>query len=110
MTVVVRLRGIGLAELQILILANFRARQSAVLGFQFGWYSHEFWIERANAFGRPARHLKLDIGDAERDATEARGIRLIAAQAIAPRTCPFDEVLVLAKCGRGGLRLLCDPL
>src|SRR5947207_12370236 len=108
MAVVIRLRGIGLAELQILILSDLHARQGAVAVVRFGWHSHEFWIEGANAFGGPARYLEFDIGNAECDAPEARGIRFIAAQAIAPGTCHLDVVVVLAERERGAAKLLCD--
>src|SRR5438067_392130 len=108
MAVVIRLRGIGLAELQILILSALHARQGAVAVVRFGWYSHKFWIEGANAFGGPARYLEFDIGNAECDAPEARGIWFIAAQAIAPGTCRLDVVVVLAERERGAAKLLCD--
>ena len=56
----------------------------------------------------PDRHLELDIGDAERDAPEARGVRLIAAHAIAPGTGRLDIVVMLAERERGAVELLGD--
>src|SRR5260370_30759577 len=104
-TVVIGLRPIGLAELQILILSDFRARHSTVTVLEFGLYPNDLWIEGANAFRSPLRYLELDIGDAERDAAEACGIRLIAAHTIAPGTCCLDIVVVLAKRERGAVHL-----
>ena len=49
----------------------------------------------------PEGDVELDIGDAERDAPEPRGVRLVAAHAIAPGTYRLDMVVVLAE-GEGG--------
>ncbi len=104
-TIEIALRPIGLAELQILILSHLRARDSAVAVLEFGLYPHDLRIEGANAFRSPGRYLELDIGDAERDAPEARGIRLIAAHAVAPGTGRLDIVVVFAEPERGALEL-----
>src|SRR5262245_53225726 len=103
-TVVVRLRGIGLAELQILVLSHLHARQRTVTILKFGLYPHDLRIEGANALCSPSRHCELDIGDAERDAPEARRIRLMAADAIAPGTCGFDVVILLVECEGGAFQ------
>jgi hypothetical protein len=50
---------------------------------------------RRDAFRGPDRHVELDIGNAERDAPEARGVRLVAAHAVAPRADRLDMVVVL---------------
>src|SRR5260370_10262895 len=104
-TIEIALRPIGLAELQILILSHLRARDSTVAVFEFGLYPHDLRIEGANAFRSPNRYLEFDIGDAERDAPEARGIRLIAAHAVAPGTGRLDIVVVFAEPERGALAL-----
>ena len=65
-------------------------------------------IERADAFRGPDRYVELDIGNAERDAPEARGVRLVAAHAIAPGADGLDMVVVLAECERGAFQLLRD--
>ena len=64
-------------------------------------------IERANGLGRADRHVELDIGNAERDAAEARGVRLVAAHAIAPGAGRLDMVVVLAERERRALELAC---
>src|SRR3982074_1958137 len=106
--VVIRLRPVGLAELEILILRHLHARDRSVAVPEFGGYPHDLRIEGANALRRPGRYLELDIGDAERDAPEAGGIRLIAAHAIAPGTGGLDVVVVLGERERGAVQLLCD--
>src|SRR5450631_2209963 len=103
--VIIRLRPIGLAKLQILVLTHLRARDLTVAVAEFGLDSHDLGIEGADALRGPGRYLELDIGDAEHDAPEARGIRLIAAHAIAPRTCCLDVVVVLSESERGALQL-----
>src|SRR5580692_10211188 len=95
--VVFRLRPIGLAELQILILSDPDARHGTVVVLELGRYPHDLRIEVANALRRPGGHLELDIGDAKRDAPEAGGVRLIAAQPIAPGACRLDVVVVLTE-------------
>src|SRR5882724_2356040 len=105
-TVIVRLREIGLAELQILILSDLHARQCIVGVCKFGLYSHDLRIEGANAFRSPRRHLEFDIGYAERNPPEARRIRLVAADAIAPGTCCFDVVVLLVEPESGARQLL----
>src|SRR6266567_8515174 len=107
-TVVFPLRPIALAELQILVLAHLRAHHGAVAVFEFGRHPHDLRIESADALRGPRRHLELDIGDAERDASETRGIRLIAAHPIAPGTGCLDVVVALAERKRGAVELLCD--
>src|SRR5260370_21327437 len=106
--VVIRLRPIGLAELQILVLGHLHARHGAIAVRKLGGHPHDRWIERANAWRGPDRDLEFDIGDAERDAPEARGVRLIAAHAIAPWTGRLDMVVVLAKRERRTVELFVD--
>ena len=104
--VVVRLRAVGLAELEVLVLAHPGARHGAVAVFQLGGYCHDLRIEIGNALRRPEGDIEFDIGDAERDAPEPRGVRLVAAHAIAPGTYRLDMVVVLAE-GEGGAGELC---
>src|ERR1019366_8621071 len=106
--VVIRLRPIDLAELEILVLAHLRARHGPVAVPKFGLYPHDLRIEGADACRGPGRYLELDIRDAERYASEARGIRLMAAHAIAPGTCCLDVVIVLAERERGTVQLVGD--
>src|SRR5713226_3843005 len=95
--VVIRLRPIGLAELQILVLGHLHARHGAIAVGKFSGHPHDLRIEGANAWCGPDRALEFDIGDAERDAPEAHSIPRMAAHAIAPRTNRLDVVVVLAK-------------
>ena len=60
------------------------------------------------AFRGPNRNIELDIGNAERDAPEARGVRFVAAHAIAPGAGRLDMVVVLAEFERGAFQLLRD--
>ena len=68
-----------------------------------GGYPHDLRIKGADAFHGPGRYLELDIGDAERDAPEARGIRLMAAHAIAPGARRLDVAVMLAERERGAV-------
>src|SRR5690349_3198637 len=103
--VIIRLRRIGLAECQILVLADLGARHGGTVVRELGLDPHDLRIEVADALGGPARHVELDIGDAERDPPEAGAIRLVAAQAIAPGTDGLDMVIMLAERKRGALEL-----
>src|SRR5258705_6325231 len=103
--VVIRQRPIDLAELQILVLGHLHARNGTVIVPEFGGDPHDLSIEGANFSRGPDRHLELDIRDTERDAPEARGIRLIAVHAIAPRTYGLDVVIVFAERERGAVQL-----
>src|SRR5215475_12060834 len=94
----IRLRPIGLAELQVLLLADFDARDGAVAVLQGSRDSHDLRIESANGFRSPHRYLELDVGNAEIDRSEARRIRLVDAQPVAPGTCRLDMVVALAEC------------
>ena len=60
------------------------------------------------AFAVPDRHVELDIGNAERDPSEAVGIGLIDAHAIAPGAGGLDVIIVLAEGEGGAFELLCD--
>src|SRR4029078_11603963 len=82
--VIFALRPIGLAEQQLLALSGLHARDGADAVPEFGRHSHDLRIESANPLRASDRHVELDIGNAERDASETRGVRLIAAHAIAP--------------------------
>src|ERR1700682_2269844 len=106
--VVIRLRPIGLAELQILVLGHLHARHGAIAVPKFSGHPHDLWIKGANAWCGPDRDLEFDIGDAERDAPEARGVRLITAHAIAPWTNRLDMVVVLAERERRTVELFGD--
>src|ERR1700723_3384638 len=95
--VIVRLRPVGLEKQEMLAVADLHPRNGAVAIVQFGRHRHELRIEGANAFRGPDRNFELDIGYAERDAPEPRGIRLKAAHAIAPGTDRLDVIVVLAE-------------
>src|ERR1700722_13066514 len=81
----------------MLVVAHLHGRDGGIAVPEFGRHPHDLWIKLANAFRGARRHLELDIGDAERDAPEARGVRLITAYAIAPGTRRLDMIVVLAK-------------
>src|ERR1700680_3486812 len=81
----------------MLVVAHLHGRDGGIAVPEFGRHSHDLWIKLANAFRGACRDLKLDIGDAERDASEAGGVRLIAAYAIAPGTYRLDMIVVLTK-------------
>src|SRR4051794_18916072 len=108
MAVIVRLRPVGFAEPEMLVLAHLDMRDRAVAVLQLGRDAHDLGIERANTLCGADRHVELDIGDAERDASEPRGIRLVAAHAIAPWAYRLDMVVVLAERKRGALELFGD--
>src|SRR5712664_4000790 len=99
--VVIRLRPIGLAELQMLVLAHLHTRYGTIAVLELGGHPHDLWIERANALCGPDRYIELDIGNAECNTPKARGVRLVAAHAIAPWTSRLDMVVMLAEreCG-----------
>src|ERR1700692_687554 len=107
-TVIVRLRLIDLAEQEILLLSDFHPRHGPIAVVKFGGHCHELRIEGANAFRGPDRNLELDIGDAECDAPETRGVRLMAAHPIAPGTYRLDVVVVLAERKFSAVQLLRD--
>src|SRR5207248_4389628 len=106
--VVIRLWPVGLAELQILILAHFRTRHGVVTAFHLSRDSHHLGIESENGLCGPDRHVELDIGNAERDAPEAPGVWLVAAHAIAPRAGRLDIIVVLFEGEAGALELFGD--
>src|SRR6201991_3283175 len=112
MAIVVGLRPVGLAELEMLVAAHLDMRDGGVAVLQLGRYAHDLGIEIANALRGADRHVELDIGDAERDAPEARGVRLVATHPVAPRARRLDIVVVLAEGKRGALELVgdgCEP-
>src|SRR3954462_10508604 len=106
--VIVRLRPVGFAELEILVAAHLHMRDGGIAVPQLSRDSYDLGIESANALRGADRHVELDIGDAERDAAEARGVRLVAAHAIAPWTSRFDMIVVLAERERGAVELFGD--
>src|SRR6201991_2433320 len=110
--VVIRLRPVGFAEPEMLVLAHLHMRDGAVTVPQLSRHSHDLGIEIANALRGADRHVELDIGDAERNAPEARGVRLVATHPVAPRARRLDIVVVLAEGKRGALELVgdgCEP-
>ena len=106
--VVIRLWPVGLAELQILILAHFGTRHGVVTAFHLSRDSHHLGIESENGFCGPDRHVELHIGNAERDAPKTPGVRLVAAHAIAPGAGRLDIIVVLAEGEFGALELFGD--
>src|SRR3954453_6710932 len=106
--VIVRLRAVGFAEPEILVLAHLHLCDRGVAVLQLGRDAHDLGIERANAWCGPERHVELDIRDAERDAPEALSIRLVAAHPIAPWAYRLDVVVMLAERKRGALELSRD--
>src|SRR5262245_18427282 len=105
---VIRLRAVGFAELQILILAGLDARHRAFAVKHFSPTAHDRRIECSDRIYRPDRHVDFDIGNAERDASEARGVRLVAAHAIAPWTDRLDMIVALAESKCRAFQLLRD--
>ena len=109
MTVERRLRRVGLAELHVLVLAHLHARERAVAVLHLRGRAHDRRIERRDRFRAADRHVEFDVGDAERDAPEALGVRLVAAHAIAPRTGRLDIIIVLAEAEFRPLELAAYP-
>src|SRR5262245_43231380 len=103
--VVFGLRPVGLAEVQLLVPAHLDARHGAIAGAEFGGHSHDLRIERTDARRGANGHIELDIGDAERDAAETSGVRLMASNAIAPWAYGLDIVVVLREFERGAFEL-----
>ncbi len=97
MAVELRLRRVGLAELQMLVLAHQGAGERTVAVLHLRGRSEDRGIEIRDAFRGADRHVELHVGNSERDAPEARRIRLIAAHAIAPRARRLDIIVVFGK-------------
>lgn len=95
--VVIRLRSVGLAELEVLVLAHLRPRHGAVAVVELSGYSHDLGIEIGDRLRSADRDIEFDIGNAERDTAEPCGVRLMAAYAIAPRAYRLDIIVVLAE-------------
>src|SRR5437868_13136643 len=100
MPVVLRLGPFGLAELHVLILADLDPRHRGVAVEEFGLHPHDRRIEGADRLRGAGRHVELDIGNAERDAPEARGVWLIAAYPVAPGADRLDMVVMFGECER----------
>ena len=112
MAVELGLRPVGLAELQNLILADLDPRHGVITVQELCRHPHNLRIEGADRFRGACRHVELDIGNAERDAPEARRVRLIAAHAVAPGADRLDMVIMLGECERRSFQLLrngCEP-
>src|ERR1700676_1490228 len=92
----------------MLAVAHLHGRDGGIAVPQFGRHSHDLWIKLGNALRGACGSLELDIGDAERDASEAGGVRLIAAYAIAPGTYRLDMIVVLTKGEFRALQFLRD--
>src|SRR5215213_4660089 len=97
MAVEFRLWCIGLAELQVLVLAYQGARDGAVAVRYPRRRSKDRRIEIGDALRGADRHVELDVGNAERDTAEACGVRLVDAHAVAPRTRRLDIIVVFAE-------------
>ena len=106
MLIVFRQRVVGLTERQILVLAHLHARGRAIaIGHSRGRADHRR-IKGRNPARSADRHIELHIGHPERDAAEARNIRLVAADAIAPGASCLDIVVMLGEAELGALELL----
>ena len=105
MAVELALRLVGLAELQILVLADLCPCHDTVAIHDGGGNAHDFGIEPADRLSRAARHVEFDIGHAERDAPEPLGVRFKAAQAVAPGANGLDVIVVFAIAERGAFQL-----
>jgi hypothetical protein len=64
---------------------------------EFEWVSGLGDEARLNAAGGADRHVEFHVGDAERDASKALLVRLIAAYAVATWAGGFDIIVVLAE-------------
>src|SRR5690348_9556808 len=91
------LRCVSLAELQVLVLAHQGSCHGAVAVLHLRGRAEDRRIERRDRLRGPDRHVELDIGYAERNAAEALRVRLIDANAIAPRTHRLDVIVMLGK-------------
>ncbi|MBA7480156.1 hypothetical protein ES707_15603 [subsurface metagenome] len=112
MTVEVGMLPVGLAELQILLLADFRAGDGAVTVLERRRDSHDLGIEGRDALRRSERHVEFDIGNADRNRSEARFVRLIDTHPVAPGAGRRDMVVVLAIAKGGAFqfgRHRCKP-
>src|SRR6185437_8897395 len=113
MAVIIRLRPVSLAKLQILLLGRLHAHDRAVAVGKLGGHSHDLRIEIADTLRGAGWYLELDIGDAERDTPKAHGVRLIAAYAIAPWTGRLDVIVVLPECEGRAVQFAgdgCEPV
>jgi hypothetical protein len=88
---------LGFPEDEILLLADLHRDRRAVAVRKLRRRTDHAAIEGADPLCRSDRHVELDIGNAEPDAAEACGIRLVHAHAIAPRAGRLDEVVVGLK-------------
>ena len=69
----------------MLVLADGDLRGGAVAVHHLRRHVDHLLVEIRDALGGADRHVELDIGDAEIDAAEARGVRLVQADGVAPR-------------------------
>src|SRR5215510_808705 len=106
MLIVFRKRPVGLAEDEILVLADLDPSGGAVgIGDGRGRTDHRR-VESRDAARGADRHVELDIGHAERDASEARKVGLVAANPVAPWAGRLDVVVMLREGEPGALELL----
>src|SRR5262245_54643088 len=106
MLVVVRQGAVGLTKHEILVLADLDARGRAVAISHGCWRADHCGIKGRNPAHSADRHVELHIRHPEGDAAEARNIRLIAADAVAPRAGRLDVVVMLGEAEPGALELL----
>src|SRR3954471_13083864 len=91
------LRHVGLAELEVLVLAHQGTRHRAVAVLHLRGRSEDRRIEGRNRLCGPDRHVELHIRKPERDAAETLRVRLVDAHAIAPWTDRLYVIVVLGK-------------
>src|SRR5205085_223992 len=82
----------GLAEDEILVLADPHAGDRAVAVQGSGGSADHLAIEGADARSSPDRNVELDVGNSEPDPAETRGVRLEDAHTVAPRAGRLDEI------------------
>src|SRR5215469_12153165 len=82
---------VGFAEEEALPEAGADARCAAVAIFlDLDRRVKDLAVEARDAVRGPLRHVELDIGHAEGDRTELVGLRLVEAEAVAPRAGRLD--------------------
>src|ERR1700688_3512153 len=102
-----RLLRIGLADIEILLLADLDASlgTGAVL-LDLGRHVHHLAIEARDALGGAGAHVEADIGHAKLDPAEALDVRRVHGDAVAPRAYRFDAVIALAEIELGAFERL----
>src|SRR6202040_3901266 len=102
-----RLRAVGLAEQQLLIVPDHDAGSGALaVALDPGRHLDHAAIELGDAVRRADRHVELDVGNAEIERPKARRIGLMAAHAVAPRAGRLDVIVLFGKAEAGSLEPL----